>query len=642
MVVQVHHIRKLFGADIVLDGVSLRLDSREKVALVGRNGVGKSTLIKILTGELEPDGGSLQWGRGVRVGYLSQHSQLNPDHSVLDSAQAAHEDLLHLKSRLDELEQKLLDHPTDDDLDEFARLQSHFADQGGYSLERSVETVLQRMGFEPAEWEKPVRALSGGERTRLTFARLLLEEPDLLILDEPTNHLDLEATEWLESWLRGYSGAVLLVSHDRIFLENVAQRVVEMRDGQVKSYPGTYSQYLVLRQADEERQAAVARAQQDQIAKLDEYVRRFMNSQRTAQARGRLKQMEKLQASAVQAPNQAKSMAAGFGKVHRAGDLVLETQGLSMAFGAQKLFQDLNWVVRWGEKWGVVGPNGAGKSTLLKVILGQLPPVSGRIRLGANVQVGVFRQDAEDLNLELTPLEQVLDRLGVDVATARNLLGRFLITGDDVFRPIRTLSGGERNKLSLALLTAENPNVLLLDEPTNHLDMPSREALAEVLREFGGTLLLISHDRWLLGEVTGHTLDLRVEGSQIFAGSYPEYRASRDRRLAAPNAGSGAAKAGGAAGMPAENRPQLSPRELSKEITRQEKAVAQIEGEIHSTEQQLDDLGKIMASPEDGSDLLALSTRYAVLQQQLQDQLEEWESSARKLEDLRALQSEGN
>ncbi len=635
MVAQISNVRKSFGADEVLSGVTFRIESREKIALVGRNGAGKTTLVKILTGDLTPDEGTIQLGRGVRIGYLSQHSQLNPEQTVLQAAEQAREELLTLQARLDELTQKLEHEPTDEDLDEYARLHEHFIDQGGYDAERDVQSVLKRMGFEEDDWAKPVKALSGGERTRLTLARLLLEEPDLLILDEPTNHLDLEATEWLESWIRNYGGAVLLVSHDRVFLQNVTQRVIEMRFGAVKSYPGNFEKFLELRAAEDERQAVVAESQQEEIAKLDEFVRRFMNSQRTAQARGRLKQMEKLKAVAVEAPKKDKGMAAGFGKVQRAGDIVIETKGLSMSFGEQKLFQHLDWTVRWGERWGVIGANGAGKSTLLKVLLGRIDAVEGRARMGANVQIGVFMQDAENLDLTLSPLEQVIDRLGWETGPARNLLGRFLITGDDVFRPIRTLSGGERNKLALALLTAENPNVLFLDEPTNHLDMPSREALAKVLKEYQGTLILVSHDRWLLGEITSQTLDVRIEGSMIYQGSYPEYRAFRDRK-SQPVAK--AAKASPVAVAPPV--PTMTPRELSKEIARLEKEVAQTEDRIHAEEQGLETLEREMATPAPGTDLFKMSTRHGELQKIIRELLQKWEADSLRLQELVAIRDE--
>jgi len=628
----VSNVRKLFGGDVVLDQVTFRIDRREKVALVGRNGIGKTTLLKILTGELDADGGSVQWERGSTFGYLSQTSRLDDSKTVLEAAEEARAHLIQMEARLQELEAVLQAQPTSEDLEEFSLLHEHFHAEGGYSVERDLRAVLARMGFEESEYDKPVSKLSGGERTRLILARLLLEEPDLLILDEPTNHLDLEATEWLEGWIRGYGGSVLLVSHDRVFLGNVAQRVLEMRDGQVKSYPGPFEKFVELRKAEDERLLNVAEKQQEEMAKLDEYVRRFMNSQRTAQARGRLKLLERMRATAVSAPTQDRSMAARFQGVKRAGDLVVEAKGLSMAFGPQKLFQNLDWVVRWGERWGIVGENGVGKSTLIKVILGELEQTAGTVRLGTNVEVGYFSQDASHLDLELSPLQTLNYELGWEAGPARNYLARFLIAGDDVFRPIKTLSGGERNKMALALLSALEPNVLILDEPTNHLDMASREALAQVLSEYKGTILLISHDRRLLDQLTDHTLDLRRTGAFAYPGGYSEYRQSRARPIAARPAPRSAPP------PEAPAPPAWTPRELSKEIQRVRRATEEAESAVTDLEGDLERLERVMASPPADADLFRLSSRHGELQREIADAMARWEASASRLEELTALQ----
>lgn len=633
-------LRKLFGADVVLSDVSFRIDRREKVALVGRNGVGKTTLLKVLTGEYEPDGGSVQWERGVSLGYLSQQSRLDETRTVLEEAEAARAHLLEMEERLRELEARLEHDPSPEDLEEYSLLHEHFHSEGGYSAERDVHTVLRRMGFEEHEFGKSVRKLSGGERTRLILARLLLEEPDLLILDEPTNHLDLEATEWLESWIKGYHGAVLLVSHDRVFLQNVAERVLEMRDGIVKGYPGPFEKYLQLRAEEEARLAVVAAKQQEEIAKLDEYVRRFMNSQRTAQARGRLKLMERLKAQAVAAPKAEKGIAAGFGEVKRAGDVVVETRGLGMRFGEQRLFEGLDWTVRWGERWGVIGANGSGKSTLIKIILGEIAPTEGKARLGSNVVPGYFSQDASTLDPELSPLQTINYELGWEAGPARNLLARFLITGDDVFRPISTLSGGERNKMALAVLTAINPNVLILDEPTNHLDMASRDALAEVLSEYRGTLILISHDRWLLERVTDHTLDLRRGAPFIYPGSYGRYRESRERPATVTPVRNEAAAVGVKWRTPG-GEPVLSPRELSKEIGRVSRLVEEAEERVTGLETELESLERTIAQPSPDADLFALTKRHAELTREIEAAMSDWEDQSNRLEALRAQQGSG-
>ena len=636
MLLGVSSLQKTFGVEPLLRGASFRLDPREKVAFVGRNGSGKTTLLRILTGKLQPDGGSVHLTRGAKVGFLSQESPVG-DGTVLSEAEGALARTLELRRRLDELEERLENTPTQEELDEYALIHEHFLEAEGYSAERDMRTVLQRMGFTPDEFDKPTSALSGGEKTRLALARLLLEEPDLLILDEPTNHLDLQATEWLEGWIRGYHGAVLLVSHDRVFLQNTAERVLELRDGLVKSYDGPFDKFLRLREEEEARQAEVAKRQQEQMGKMDEYVRRFMGSERTAQARGRLKLLERMRASAVKAPKQERGMKAAIKPTKRAGDVVIEAQKLAMAFPGQPLFRDLDWTVRWGERWGVIGDNGSGKSTLIRILLGLVEPVSGVVKHGANVAHGYFAQDTSDLDLDESPLDMMVYDCDLLPADARNLLGRFLISGDDVFRPIRTLSGGEKNKLSLARLTTLNPNLLILDEPTNHLDMDSREALAVVLREYKGTLILVSHDRWLLEHVTNHTLDIRKNGTVGYPGSYAEYRAWMKRGAKGRDGGREVPRFSDS--PPPQLSTTLSPRETSKEIVRLTNLIAETEQAISKCELEIVELESELAHLKPDADVLALSRSHTERKETLAGLLAGWEEQSERLEILKRSQS---
>ena len=642
MLLSVSNVAKAFGVDQILTGVTFRLDSREKVALVGRNGTGKTTLLKILTGQYEPDQGSVQLAKGAKIGYLRQEALVATDRTVLEEAEEAVKQQLVLQSRLKVLEEKMENStPSDEDLEEYALLHEHFLEAEGYSAERDLKVVLQKMGFTEEEFSKPTAKLSGGETTRLAIARLLLEEPDLLILDEPTNHLDLQATDWLEGWLKGYHGAVLLVSHDRAFLDNTAERVLELRDGTVKTYPGPFPKYLQLKAEEEERQAEIARRQELEIAKMDEYVRRFMNSQRTAQARGRLKLMNRMIESKVDAPKNERGMKAGFGDIRRSGDIVLETERLTVGFHEDSgektvLFADLNWTVRFGDRWGVIGENGAGKSTLMKVLLGDLEPLSGRTKVGSNVDVGYFTQDASDLDPDMSPLDVMVWDLDMKPPEARSLLGRFLISGDDVFRPVKTLSGGEKNKLSLAKLTQMNPNLLVLDEPTNHLDMASREALSEVLRDYKGTLVLISHDRWLLSQVTEQTLDIRKAGPIIFPGSYLAYRNRSQKTTNLADRKKSAANRPLVAEEPTP--PTMTPREISKEIQRVTKLVADIEGQISQNELGLRDIEDQLANLSPTADVFSLTKDHQRLQEELESRLAAWQEQSELLERLTALQ----
>lgn len=630
MLLDVQDLRKAYGGEIVLDRVSFRIEQGDKVALVGRNGCGKTTLIRLLVGEEEPDGGRIVRARGLRLGYLRQIDPLGEALTVRQAAEQARAELIALRDRMEALARQLDGNPSDEDLAEYARLAEHFAAEGGYAVENELTVVLRRMGFDECEFDKPVGALSGGERTRLGIARLLLEEPDLLILDEPTNHLDLEATEWLEGWLRSYRGAVLFVSHDRRFLEAVARRVLELADGRVTAYPGPFEKYLALRAEARRRAADLAALQQAEIERLEDYVRRFINSQRTAQARGRLKRLEKLRAQALRAPGNVPDMRARFGPVRRSGDLALEVEGLSVRYGNRTLLHGLNWKVRWGERWGVIGANGAGKSTLARCLLGLVEPSAGRVRLGANVDVGYFAQDAGTLPPDRTPVEILGDLVGLREEEARKLLGRFLLSGEDALRPVRTLSGGERNKLQLALLAYQAPNLLVLDEPTNHLDRESREKLAEALSEYAGTLILVSHDRWLLETTTDFTLDVRADGCVVFPGSFDEYAAHRRTAATAPRPDPPRASSGAGPDSAAAGPPPLSPRELSKEIARLQKEVRKAEERVHELEAALRDLQDSMMRPE--ADHRALSERYRDVEAELDAALRAWADLAEELD----------
>ncbi len=637
MLLNVANVSKNFGVDVILEGASFKVERRDKTALVGRNGTGKTTLLRIITGAMAPDSGSVYLAKGSKVGYLRQEQIIEQGTTLREAAESALAESLAAKQRLTELEQILEKNPTDSDLEEYASLHEHLSETGAWTADNDITTVLKRMGFTEDEFDRPTSALSGGEKTRLGIARLLLQQPDLLILDEPTNHLDLQAAEWLEGWIRSYPGAVLCVSHDRIFLENTVQNVIELRNRTTKTYTGGFKTYEKQRQEEDAWQAELASRQQDQIDKLDEFVRRFMNSQRTAQARGRQKLMNRLITEKIDAPTNDRGMSAGFRDVARSGDIVMETKDLSFGYPGLTLGRRLNWTVRIGEKWGVIGENGAGKSTLIKTILGEVEALSGGCRLGSKVQVGLFNQDAVDLDPDDTPISHIASECGLEPPQARNLLGRFLLEGDDVFRPIGTLSGGEKNKLVLAELTHMTPNLLILDEPTNHLDMASRDALIKVLKEYKGTLVLISHDRSLLSAVTGAVLDVKKSGPVIFPGGYDDYKESLVRK-AEPAAKPAPQSSRGVSWRTPPPPPSLSPRELSKEIARLEKEAVLAEEEISRLENEVKQLEEKLANLSPQDDVAKLSVMHSELQEKIGDAMDEWEAFHEKLEGLRAQQ----
>ncbi len=618
----------MFLDEVILEDVSLRVKRGEKAALVGRNGCGKTTLLKIITGEMESDAGTVRLASGAKIGLLRQDQSIKNGSTVIAEAELAAHDRVKLRDRLAELEKVIEDGADSDAVEEYATLQEHFHEADGWQLDSDIKSVLGRMGFEPDEYNKPTDDLSGGERTRLALAKLLLEEPDLLILDEPTNHLDLQAVEWLEGWLKRCSSAVLLVSHDEVFLEATAETVIEIRDYTAKTYPGDWKQFLRLKKEADERQAKTAVQQAEEIARLDAFVTKFIDSQRTAQARGRRKLMNRLIANQVEAPTKEKGINAGFTNVTRSGDIVVEAKKLNCGYPDLTLIEELDWTVRWGEKWGVIGENGSGKSTLLKTIFGEIPPISGVFKTGTRLNIGFFNQDAVDLDPSMSPLEHILAETGIDTGPARNLLGKFLFSGDDVMRPIGKLSGGERNKVVLAELTQISPNLLVLDEPTNHLDMDSRRALLDVLDEYPGTLILVSHDRRMLERSTGQILELRRGGHTVYPAGYADFRRKHAGDADAPQKASAAEP----------EKPKMSQRELSKEISRVQASITDIEASIARVENAIADVEAKLASSEPIEEVVRLSHRHTDLQSDLEELMQRWETESHNIEDLMSMQ----
>ncbi|MEI6513960.1 MAG: ABC-F family ATP-binding cassette domain-containing protein, partial [bacterium] len=530
----VNNLEKSFGADTILDGVSLRLGWGQKMGLIGRNGSGKTTLLRILTGQMEADKGRATYARGVSFGYLMQEEAVDPNKTVIEEAQEAFQHVLEMEGRLRELEQALpnMTHGPELDtaMDEYALLHERFDAMNGYSALRDVRKVLMRLGFKENELDKPNSVLSGGERTRLALARLLLLSPDVLFLDEPTNHLDMAATEWLEEFLSSFGGALLLVAHDRYFLDKVVTSIAELEKSQIKVYPGNFSTYWNLKQEQAEHQLEMYERQQEEIARLEEYVRRTMGNQKTGQAKSRLKAIDRIKQEGVDRPREEAPPELKLTKTARSGNDVVLLKDLTKRYGERTLFEKLNLMVRYRDRLGVIGPNGSGKSTLIEILLGREEPTSGIARLGASITMGYFAQDTVDLDPDMTVLDHIYQPFDIKPAEARNFLARFLFTGDDVFRPVALLSGGEKNKLALAQLIMLKPNLLILDEPTNHLDIASREALAKMLREYDGTLILVSHDRYLLDQVTTHTLEFIDGRAELFDGSYAALHLVKEER----------------------------------------------------------------------------------------------------------------
>jgi ATP-binding cassette subfamily F protein 3 len=509
------NLEKTFGKRVIFDGLNLNVEQGERLGFIGANGAGKTTLFKVLTGEVVPDAGVVAIAKGTKVGHLSQDPKFDDSATVIDEAEQAFSELHDLAHRMRDLEHAMAEHAGEElekTLNQYQTVQHDFELAGGYAWRHRLEATLLGVGLEPNTWEQQVSTLSGGQRSRLALARLLISEPDLLLLDEPTNHLDLTAIEWLENYLLDFKGAVVLISHDRYLLDRLATRIVWLTRQKLQSYPGNYSAFVQQRELQELSQQRSYEQQQADIEKQKEFIRRFGAGQRSKEAKGREKRLTRLLRSdqVVQSVENQKKIKLSINTDQRAGDQVLTVRELSKGYDGKKLWQSIKFDVRRGERIGIIGPNGSGKTTMLEVLLGHEDADAGSVRWGANLNIGYYDQKLDDFDPESTVLEEVAEgRRGERDQELRDVLAMMLFRGDDIHKQISLLSGGERARVRLAQLLIDKPNVLVLDEPTNHLDIPSREALEHTLAHFDGTILCVSHDRYFLDQVAKRLFVLR-------------------------------------------------------------------------------------------------------------------------------------
>ncbi len=627
ILVSVHHLRKQFGPDPVLTDVTFDIRPGERISLVGTNGAGKSTLMRILVRQEEPDSGQIDIHPSVRIGYLEQHPQFEPEATVWQEASGALGDLISLGRQAEQVAQAISEAT---DLEERRRLETRYdhlqhelQHHDAYNIHYRIERVLQGLGFEPPTYPQLVSQLSGGQQNRLILAKLLLSEPDLMLLDEPSNHLDIEATQWLESYLVASEQTLLVVSHDRYFLDRVANRTLELFGGTVDSYPGNFSAYRRQKAERLEVQRRTFERQQIEIAKIEDFIRRNHYGQKHIQAEDRRKKLDRLER--IEPPREINSPAMSFPAASRTGDIVLRVEHLSKSF-QRRLFYDLSFDILRGEKWGIIGPNGAGKTTLLRCVLGILPAEEGRVSIGSGVKIGYFDQHLNCIPEETQVVEAIRpDHKDFTLQQRRDMLARFGITGDTAFQAVRSLSGGERNRTALAWLAASDANCLVLDEPTNHLDLWARGALETALREFDGSVFLVSHDRYFLNQVCDHLLVVEPDRFRIIEGNYDSYQyqfKQRQESEAKPKVDSH------------KSPPAGSDRAQASKSRRQRKypyrKAGEIEAEIQTRERRIEELHQTMFDPatlRDGTRVKQLKAELDDHQSALPQLYEHWEEA---------------
>ncbi|AKM17628.1 putative ABC transporter ATP-binding protein YheS [Geobacillus sp. 12AMOR1] len=636
IILQVNGLTKYFGADLILSNIKLEIQSRARIALVGRNGAGKSTLLKIIAGELSSDSGEIIKPSHIKIGYLAQNSGLDSSRSIWDEMLDVFAPLRAIEAQLAELGAQLGDPDLLADparyekmLQAYDNLQEQYKEQGGYQYEADIRSVLHGLQFSSYDYQTtPVSSLSGGQRTRLALGKLLLAKPDLLILDEPTNHLDLDTLTWLEQYLQAYPGAVLLVSHDRYFLDKVVTEVYELSNATLKRYSGNYSRYLELRVEQYEQELKRYEKQQEEIARLEDFIRRnIARASTTKRAQSRRKQLEKMERLERPAGDE-KSASFSFAIERPSGHEVLTAEQLTAGYreGAPVIRQ-ISFRITRGESVALVGPNGIGKSTLLKTIAGKLPVQSGKLRYGANVKIGYYDQNQAELSTNKRVLDELWDAYPDKTEKEiRTVLGNFLFSGDDVLKPVSALSGGEKARLALAKLMLQKANVLLLDEPTNHLDLDSKEMLEQALVDYPGTILFVSHDRYFINRIATKLFELSGDGLVEYLGDYDYYVAKKEemRELARLDSHPPASPDSGETAKSTyeqEKEEKRRQRQRQRRLEEIEAEIAALEAQIAETEQQLCDPSVY----GDYETVQQLTQENEKRKQQLETLLAEWE-----------------
>jgi ATP-binding cassette subfamily F protein 3 len=623
-------IVKYHGGDLkILSGASLTVEAGEKIGLVGRNGTGKTTLLNVLSSNSEPDGGTVELVGGAKVGMTEQSLYLGTERSVEEEMLSAFETLIRCEGKLKALEARLSENPSSNLLERYGRLQAEFDRDGGYEYRARAASALSSLGFDPEDWKRPVSSFSGGEQSRIALARLLLSEPELVLLDEPTNHLDLRGIEWLENFVKNAKSAVLVVSHDRYFLDAVAGSILELDDGKLARYPGNYTKYVAEKKARDEQLTRRAKANTERREQLERFIEKNRaKATKARQAKSKQKLLDRMEK--IEGPdNGKKNMKLNLGgETSRAGRVVLEMEGVSYGYeGDEPLLSDLELVVERGERVALLGPNGAGKSTIMRLAAGELVEQGGKVRLGNNVALAYQDQQLARLDPNKTVLEEAMSATGFDTPEVRDLLGAFLFSGDDVFKRVSALSGGEQNRLSLAEIVVSGANLLLLDEPTNNLDIPAREALEDALLDYRGTLFFISHDRYFLRKLATRVVELEKGKLTNYLGGYDYYRAHR--RLDVREGGRG----GGGRRAP---RRRVRPGLDNKQNVVATRLVA-VEGEIDATERRVARLEKELANSElyaDGERSRRVVTEHRQLKGILEGLYEDWTGLMEEAEEV--------
>ncbi|HEW5055550.1 TPA: ABC-F family ATP-binding cassette domain-containing protein [Streptococcus pneumoniae] len=626
IILQANKIERSFAGEVLFDNINLQVDERDRIALVGKNGAGKSTLLKILVGEEEPTSGEINKKKDISLSYLAQDSRFESENTIYDEMLHVFDDLRRTDKQLRQMELEMGE-KSGEDLDklmsDYDRLSENFRQAGGFTYEADIRAILNGFKFDESMWQMKIAELSGGQNTRLALAKMLLEKPNLLVLDEPTNHLDIETISWLENYLVNYSGALIIVSHDRYFLDKVATITLDLTKHSLDCYVGNYSRFVELKEQKLATEAKNYEKQQKEIAALEDFVNRnLVRASTTKRAQSRRKQLEKMERlDKPEAGKKAANMT--FQSEKTSGNVVLTVENTAIGYDGEVLSQPINLDLRKMNAVAIVGPNGIGKSTFIKSIVDQIPFIKGEKRFGANVEVGYYDQTQS----KLTPSNTVLDELWNDFKLTpeveiRNRLGAFLFSGDDVKKSVGMLSGGEKARLLLAKLSMENNNFLILDEPTNHLDIDSKEVLENALIDFDGTLLFVSHDRYFINRVATHVLELSENGSTLYLGDYDYYV---EKKATAEMSQTEEASTSNQAKEASPVNDYQAQKESQKEVRKLMRQIESLEAKIEELESQSQAISEQMLETNDADKLMELQAELDKISHRQEEAMLEWE-----------------
>lgn len=641
IIAQAQDLEQRFGGNIIFSNISFSVPDNARIGLVGPNGAGKTTLLKIMTGQQEPTSGQFTINKGLKVGYIAQENGLDEDKTIWDEMLTVFNDLIEKNKKITKMQEQIADHPEDEDLlKRYDQLAYDFEQEGGFTYQAEIKSILNGFNFKENTWNKVIGTLSGGEKTRLAFVKLLLQKPPVLLLDEPTNYLDLDTLDWLETFLKNYQGAIITVSHDQYFLDHLANQIFELNFGKLTTFKGNYSQYVKERELMDSQQEAAYEKQQEKIKKEEEFIQKnLVRASTTKRAQSRRKVLDKMER--IKLPKHKQKVRINFTSERPSGKEVLIAKDLTIGYPDKVMVSDIDFQVNKNDRVAIIGPNGIGKSTLLKTIMKKLEPKGGSIKYGASLDIGYYDQELQSLDPSKTVLDTIWDRhKTMPEKDVRSILASFLFTAEDIDKTVGQLSGGQKARLTLTVLSLEKDNFLLMDEPTNHLDIEAKEVLEEALDNYDGTLLFVSHDRYFINELANKIISVRDGHAKIYNGNYSYYLDEKAKQAAAAQEAEAQKAETETTTSANQNKGKLSYQEQKARDSQKrklERAVSDAEAKIEKLEAEEKEIQTEMANPDIAASfekLGPLQEKLSAVQKQLDQANNDWENALDALDEF--------